>query len=254
MKFKIFIDEAWRGPLAWPVVVWLLTCLDNFDNNIFSDSKKLSEKKREQIFNKIMTLEKNWKLIYSFWFADNIEIDNFWISQSINIATKRWILMLFMKYIKKSIKQNIWHNWDKLLYIKKLEKLIYSILQWKENIYTINFKDIIKIFQKINKLFWIIFDWNVDFWLSNDLWFNITTVIKWDNKIPYIGWASIIAKVTRDNYMKKISSQFPVYRFEKHKWYWTKLHRKLIQEHWICNLHRKSFLKKHINYKPKKLI
>ena len=61
MKFKIFIDEAWRGPLAWPVVVWLLTCLDNFDNNIFSDSKKLSEKKREQILLKFFTTYENIK-------------------------------------------------------------------------------------------------------------------------------------------------------------------------------------------------
>lgn len=246
MKFKIFLDEAGRWPLAWPAVIWSIVKLEEFNNSFLQDSKKLTEKKREQAFEKIKHLETEWKLIFSFWYATNKEIDNLWIIKAINLATKRNLLLLFNKYttlFKEKIIQKNWIlDWDKFLNIIKLHKLIERTLN-ENNILNYDFSEIIKTFNQIEKIHGIIFDWNTDFWLSKDLWFKVITVVKWDSKVPYIWWASIVAKVIRDNWMKEISRKYPEYHFEKHKWYGTKLHRETILKYWLSSLHRKSFCK-----------
>ncbi len=54
MKFLIGVDEAGRGPLAGPVAVGVAVVAEGFDVmkefKGVADSKKLSEKKREEIF------------------------------------------------------------------------------------------------------------------------------------------------------------------------------------------------------------
>ncbi len=56
-----------------------------------------------------------------------------------------------------------------------------------------------------------------------------------------IASASIIAKVYRDGLMQDLAKQYPLYGFEKHKGYGTKLHQEMIQEHGICPIHRQCF-------------
>ena len=46
---------------------------------------------------------------------------------------------------------------------------------------------------------------------------NQRTIIRGDEKEKIIAMASIVAKVCRDNYMKRQSKMFPLYGFEKHK-------------------------------------
>ena len=69
-------------------------------------------------------------------------------------------------------------------------------------------------------------------------------VIKGDGKSLSIAAASIIAKVTRDKIMEKVSEEYPQYEFSKHKGYGTKVHREKILEFGPSPVHRKSFLKK----------
>ena len=59
-----------------------------------------------------------------------------------------------------------------------------------------------------------------------------------------IAAASILAKVSRDRFMKELAQQYPQYQLEKHKGYGTKLHRELIREYGPSPIHRKTFLKK----------
>ncbi len=68
------------------------------------------------------------------------------------------------------------------------------------------------------------------------------TIIGGDGKVPAIMLASIVAKVTRDRYMKKVAEQFPQYEFELHKGYGTKRHYELIRAHGSCAIHRQTFL------------
>lgn len=67
------------------------------------------------------------------------------------------------------------------------------------------------------------------------------TIIKGDNKVFSIALASVIAKVTRDNKIIRLSSLYPQYHFEKHKGYGTALHRQLIKKYGPCKIHRFSY-------------
>ena len=68
-------------------------------------------------------------------------------------------------------------------------------------------------------------------------------IVKGDANSVSIAAASILAKVTRDNYMVEISKQYPEYGFEKHKGYGTKAHIDTIKEIGPCPIHRRSFIK-----------
>lgn len=73
--------------------------------------------------------------------------------------------------------------------------------------------------------------------------FSQETIIKGDMKEKVIGLASIMAKVTRDRHMVEIAKEYPVYEFERHKGYGTKLHRELVSQHGLSKIHRKSYCK-----------
>ena len=53
-KYIIGVDEAGRGPLAGPVVAAAVNIPEGFDVTGINDSKKLSSKKRELFYNKII--------------------------------------------------------------------------------------------------------------------------------------------------------------------------------------------------------
>jgi len=69
------------------------------------------------------------------------------------------------------------------------------------------------------------------------------TITKGDSKEKVIGLASILAKVTRDRYMRKISAEpkFSAYDFALHKGYGTEKHRKIIAKIGLSSIHRRSF-------------
>mgnify|MGYP004542370619 FL=1 len=69
-------------------------------------------------------------------------------------------------------------------------------------------------------------------------------IVKGDSKCADIAAASILAKVTRDEYMLAMAEKYPEYRFEKHKGYGTKLHYEALREYGPSPIHRMSFLKK----------
>jgi ribonuclease HII len=66
-------------------------------------------------------------------------------------------------------------------------------------------------------------------------------IIKGDRKVFSIACAALIAKVTRDNYMVRLSKKYPDYGFHRHKGYGTKLHQARLKEHGISNIHRLSY-------------
>jgi len=68
-----------------------------------------------------------------------------------------------------------------------------------------------------------------------------TCIIKGDGKFMSIAAASILAKTFRDEFMEKIHSEHPQYKWNKNKGYPTKEHRKAISETGITKYHRKSF-------------
>lgn len=69
-------------------------------------------------------------------------------------------------------------------------------------------------------------------------------VIKGDSLSMSIAAASILAKVSRDRYMREMAVLYPQYKFERHKGYPTKRHYQLLREFGPCPIHRRTFLKK----------
>ncbi|MEE9362783.1 MAG: ribonuclease HII [Cellulophaga sp.] len=66
-------------------------------------------------------------------------------------------------------------------------------------------------------------------------------IIKGDEKYMSIAGASVLAKTYRDEYMKMIHEEFPMYNWKKNKGYPTKEHREAIRKYGITKYHRKSF-------------
>lgn len=180
------VDEAGRGPLAGPVYAAAVVLYDGQIIDGVNDSKKLSEKKREQLFDKIISECKD----YSIGFADEKEIDEINILQATFLAMKRAV--------------------DGL---KEPPQLA-------------------------------IVDGNRAPDLADT---RVLTVIKGDSKSMSVAAASILAKVSRDRYMLEMAEKYPEYQFEKHKGYGTKLHYEMIEKYGICEIHRKTFLKKVLN-------
>ncbi|MBS5335364.1 MAG: ribonuclease HII [Anaerovoracaceae bacterium] len=78
------IDEAGRGPLAGPVVAACVVLGEKFDIVGIDDSKKLSPKKREELFEKITSKA----LAYGIGIEDNNVIDEINILQATMRAMK----------------------------------------------------------------------------------------------------------------------------------------------------------------------
>ena len=66
-------------------------------------------------------------------------------------------------------------------------------------------------------------------------------VVKGDGKYQNIAAASVLAKTYRDDYMKKLDTEFPQYNWNKNKGYTTKKHREAIATFGITVHHRISF-------------
>lgn len=176
------VDEAGRGPLAGDVYAAAVV----FDEGVFidglNDSKKLSEKKREALFDEITAKAK----AYCVATATVEEIERLNILQATMLAMKRAV--------------------DGLGIVPDM-----AIIDG-------------------NRL--------------PDLECPAQTVVKGDGLSACIAAASILAKVSRDRYMKKLAEEYPQYCFEKHKGYGTKLHNEMILKYGPSPVHRMSFLKK----------
>lgn len=176
------VDEAGRGPLAGPVCAAAVILPEGVIINGVNDSKKLSEKKRESLFDVI----REQALSYSIAYATVDEIEEINILNATMLAMRRAIDGLDIKADYAMIDGN-----------------------------------------KIPPL-------DID----------AECIVKGDAKSMSIACASILAKVSRDRLLYKYAEEYPMYGFDKHKGYGTKVHREAILKYGPCPYHRKSFLKK----------
>lgn len=180
------VDEAGRGPLAGPVYAAAVILPKGHIVEGVNDSKKLSEKKRALLFDKIM----DECICCSIGTATEKEIDEINILQATFLAMKRAVDGLEITPQLALVDGN------------KAPQLTAA---------------------------------------------DVETIVKGDAKSASVACASIIAKVSRDRYMLEMAEKYPQYQFEKHKGYGTKLHYEMIEKYGICDIHRKSFLKKVLN-------
>ncbi len=79
---------------------------------------------------------------------------------------------------------------------------------------------------------------------SKDFGIPVQTVVHGDSLSASIAAASVLAKVTRDDYMLELAKEYPQYGFEIHKGYGTKAHYESLTAYGHSPIHRLSFLKK----------
>lgn len=84
---------------------------------------------------------------------------------------------------------------------------------------------------------------------AKDFGIPVETVVHGDSLSASIAAASILAKVTRDNWMNDAAREYPHYGFEIHKAYGTKAHYAAIDAHGPSPIHRMTFLKKYYGKK-----
>ncbi len=176
------VDEAGRGPLAGPVCAAAVILPEGVIIDGVNDSKKLSEKKRDSLFDVI----REQALSYSIAYATVDEIEEINILNATMLAMRRAINGLEIKADYAMIDGN-----------------------------------------KIPPI-------DID----------AECIVKGDAKSMSIACASILAKVSRDRLLYKYAEEYPMYGFDKHKGYGTKVHREAILKYGPCPYHRKSFLKK----------
>ena len=196
-KNVIGVDEAGRGPLAGPVVaaaVMLKEYTEELDE--INDSKKLTEKKREKLYNIIM---KNFDVAIGISSVEEID--------KLNILNADFLAM------RRALND-----------LKKLKK---------------------------DKEYIVLVDGNLKI---KEYTGKQLPIVKGDAKSLSIAAASIIAKVTRDRFMKDLANIYPDYSFEKHKGYGTKAHIEAIKNKGaIEGVHRKVFLRKILEKKEEQL-
>ena len=72
-------------------------------------------------------------------------------------------------------------------------------------------------------------------------WLREISLTRGDARSLHVAAASILAKISRDRLMERLSLRFPGYGFDKHKGYGTSAHRQAILERGVTPIHRRSF-------------
>ena len=139
------------------------------------------------------------------------------------------------KYIKKNSYWSV--GSASLKEIEKLNILNASLLAMK--------RAIIKLKKKPEQ---VLIDGNKIPQIKN---YNLKYVIKGDQKIPEISAASIIAKVSRDRLITKMSKKYIRYFWNKNAGYGTKNHLAAINKFGVTKYHRKTFQPIHNILSPK---
>lgn len=198
----IGIDEVGRGPLAGPVVVCAAVLQNPTGDSSLNDSKKLTRKKREAMFDAV----KEECLCYAIASASAEEIDEFNILEADFLAMRRALSALGFPGLKASK--------------PKLPIEVKGLLPQ-------NTKLLIAV------------DGNLK--IRGVPEENQIAIIQGDGRVASISAASILAKVYRDRYMDNLAQKYPGYAFEKNAGYGTKAHLEGIRKLGMTPEHRKSF-------------
>ncbi len=142
---EVYIDEAWRGPIAGPVYLWFVSINETLWDFWFNDSKSLTYNKRQELYQKAKELSKNNKIFYSYISISNYYIDKNWISASM----KKWLTEWLKKFTKENKIKNyeissILFDWNTDFQAsKELHTSINCIKQWDKKYYQISIASII---------------------------------------------------------------------------------------------------------------
>jgi ribonuclease HII len=209
----IALDEVGRSPLSGPVVIGglrivvndynsLITLLRSLRRNGVKDSKLLSHEHRQELLEKFGVKDVAFRQKGSFSWK-GIEIQHVTWDMSHDVIDTENIFQASMRGMKEAALEL--QSGDRAATTVLIDG--HCKLRWGE---------------------------------SESPWEEIT-IIKGDVKSSLVGLAAIIAKEKRDAFMRDMHSLYPVYGFDTNAGYPTQSHRKAIEQHGPCPIHRKTF-------------
>lgn len=207
-KIEAGCDEAGRGCLAGPVFAGAVILPDDVEERCpelaagLNDSKQLTEKKRYQL----RELIERDALAWAVGVVDNKEIDRINILRASILAMHRALDQLSIRPEAVIVDGNRFTEWTPKDRPTTAEDVRppFSIREGGKNI-------------------------------------PYTTIVKGDGKYLAIAAASILAKTYRDDFMKQIHQEYPMYHWDGNKGYPAKVHREAIAQYGTTPYHRLSF-------------
>lgn len=216
-SWLVGIDEAGRGCLAGPVCAGAVAVSAKaYSNSTFlkaleslDDSKKLTEKKREEIYAILCNAKNAGEIDFEAGFASVAEIESINILSATQLAMARAVEVLnerlHLNLRKATAPATLFGE---------------SALDTSTGFVLIDGKPMKKFPYAHN------------------------AIVKGDASSLAIASASIIAKVTRDHYMQELARKYPRFGFDVHKGYGTASHLQNLMLFGVTDVHRPSFLKK----------
>ena len=211
------VDEAGRGCLAGPVVAGavILPCAffgDAKNRKLtaeMNDSKQFDEKKRESLYSRVLELVENKALFGATGKASVKEIEEHNIVGATCLAMQRAMDAASCKYA------SLW----KPDLTSSMELFENNQDQGKD---------------------WIVL---VDGRPMKKLPYKHAGLVKGDTKSLAIAMASMLAKVSRDRFMRELHNQFPEFGFNSNKGYGAPVHLRALRECGPTEHHRPRFLR-----------
>jgi len=188
------IDEVGRGALCGPVVVGAVILPMQTEYSLLRDSKKMTERQREDAFKWIIA--NTWSTVA---FSSAESVDNY----NVYMATQRAMHVAWMQMVDKF---DFLTSRTKYLLVDAVP-VVPGKSYSHENLKSLSFPH-------------------------------------GEDRSISIAAASILAKVTRDRFLKIIAKSFPQYSFGRHKGYATKNHIDAVCVYGASVVHRMTFLKK----------
>lgn len=212
------IDEVGRGPLAGPVVACAAVLKAPDIMPELNDSKKLSRKKREAMFDAV----KDACACYAIASASEKEIDEMNILEADFLAMRRALQALGMPGINETAPEIPVEVKGSFAEVDPIGRPADSLQGDK----------------RVPHIF-IAVDGNLK--IRGVPAEMQMPVVKGDGRIASISAASILAKVFRDRYMDKLAEKYPAYGFEKNAGYPSPVHLSAIRKFGFTPVHRRSF-------------
>ena len=212
------IDEVGRGPLAGPVVACAAVLKAPDIMPELNDSKKLSRKKREAMFDAV----KDACACYAIASASEKEIDEMNILEADFLAMRRALQALGMQGLDAPAPEIPVEVKGSFAEVDPIGRPADSLQGDK----------------RVPHIF-IAVDGNLK--IRGVPAEMQMPVVKGDGHIASISAASILAKVFRDRYMDKLAEKYPAYGFEKNAGYPSPVHLSAIRKFGFTPVHRRSF-------------
>lgn len=255
-KIPVGMDEVGRGPIAGPVVSACVCMKADSEIIGIDDSKKVTKAGRIKLFDKIIEYAR----------AIGIGIVPHNIIDRINILNATKLSMRAALYDMLSVKRAVGSSGIILSY----ESLVHALSSFESD--ALFLANASSLSHEKFTLSSIILnteqthddrnkdDGNsakcsdgvlnkdeitllVDAVKLDDVGTPVHSIIRGDEKSYSIAASSIVAKVIRDEMMKKADEMYPGYDFKSNKGYGTKRHYEGIKLYGISDIHRKTFVK-----------